>query len=94
MAFFTELPGVVGSGLAGVLVDRWPRQRMLLLADAGQAVTSVLLLLSFLSSRCQIWQLYGIVLVILASTGVIYALPLICTLEDDLPDYAALEAEI
>jgi MFS family permease len=62
MAFINELPGVLGSGPAGVLVDRWPRRTVLILADTGQAAASVLLLLSFLSGRFQIWQLYGIVL--------------------------------
>ncbi len=62
MAFFNELPGVVGSGPAGVLVDRWPRRAVLILADAGQAAASVLLLASLLSGRFHIWHLYLIVL--------------------------------
>lgn len=62
VAFFNELPGMLGSSLAGVLVDRWPRRRVLLLADAGQAAGTVLLLLSILSEAFQIWQLYLIVL--------------------------------
>jgi MFS family permease len=61
-AFFAELPGVLGSGLAGVLVDRWERRRVLMLADAGQAFGTLLLLLSFWSGSFQIWQLYSIVL--------------------------------
>jgi MFS family permease len=61
-AFFAELPGVLGSSLAGVLVDRWTRRRVLLLADAGQAAGTLLLLLSFLSGSFQAWHLYLIVL--------------------------------
>jgi MFS family permease len=61
-AFFAELPGVLGSSLAGVLVDRWERRRVLMLADAGQAAGTVLLLTSFLSGQFQLWHFYAIVL--------------------------------
>lgn len=57
-AFFTELPGMIFSSLAGVLVDRWPRKAVMILADAGQAVGSVLLYFSLISGNFQIWQLY------------------------------------
>ena len=59
-AFFTELPGMLGGSVAGVLVDRWSRKRVLLLADAGQAVGSLLLLLSFASGAFQLWHLYAV----------------------------------
>src|SRR5688572_12913873 len=62
MAFFNELPGMLGSSLAGVFVDRWPRRQVLILADLGQAAGSLLLMLSFLSGQFQLWQLYLIVL--------------------------------
>jgi DHA3 family macrolide efflux protein-like MFS transporter len=61
-AFFNEVPGMLGSSLAGVLVDRWDRRRVLMLADAGQAVGSLLLLVSFLSGNFQLWHLYAVVL--------------------------------
>jgi MFS family permease len=61
-AFFNELPGMVGGSLAGVLVDRWDRRRVLILADAGQALGSLLLMASFLSGGFQLWHLYAIVL--------------------------------
>jgi DHA3 family macrolide efflux protein-like MFS transporter len=61
-AFFTELPGMMAGGLAGVLIDRWDRRRVLMLADAGQAVGTLLLAASFGTGHFQIWQLYVIVL--------------------------------
>lgn len=61
-AFFAELPGMLGGSLAGVLVDRWERRQVLILADAGQAVGTVLLLTSILSGQFQLWHLYLIVL--------------------------------
>lgn len=57
-SFFTELPGMLGGSLAGVLVDRWNRKWVLILADAGQGIGSLLLLLSFQSGAFQLWHLY------------------------------------
>jgi MFS family permease len=62
-AFFTELPGMAAGSLAGVLVDRWNRKRVLILADVGQAAGSMLLLVCLLSGRFQLWQLYVAALV-------------------------------
>ena len=63
IAFFTEIPGVLGSGLAGVLVDRWDRRRVLVLSDAGQALGTLLLLLSIASGAFRTWHLYPIAFV-------------------------------
>lgn len=63
MTFFNELPAVFFGSLAGVLVDRWPRRRMLILADGGQALGTLLLLAAFLSGRFALWQLYLVALV-------------------------------
>jgi predicted MFS family arabinose efflux permease len=60
VSFFTELPGMLMGGLAGVLVDRWNRKAVLVLADTGQALGSLLLLLSFQSGDFQLWHLYAI----------------------------------
>ncbi len=59
-AFFTELPGMLGAGLAGVLVDRWSRKSVMILADVGQALGSLLLLASFVSGAFQLWHLYAV----------------------------------
>lgn len=61
-AFFRELPGMLGGSLAGVLVDRWNRKTMMLLADSGQAAASLLLLVSFYSGQFQLWHLYAVAL--------------------------------
>jgi len=57
-SFFAALPLMVGGSFAGVLVDRWKRRHVLIASDAGQAVGTLLLLLSFLSGRFQLWHLY------------------------------------
>jgi MFS family permease len=54
---------MLGGSLAGVWVDRWNRRKVMLFADLGQAAGSVLLILSFLSGRFQLWQLYLIVFI-------------------------------
>ncbi|MCZ7544543.1 MAG: MFS transporter [Anaerolineae bacterium] len=62
-AFFAEIPGMLGGSLGGVLVDRWDRRRVIVLADAGQAAGTLLLLLAFLSESFQLWQLYAVAFV-------------------------------
>jgi DHA3 family macrolide efflux protein-like MFS transporter len=59
-SFFNELPGMLAGSLAGVLVDRWDRRWVMILSDAGQAVGSLLLMLSFLSGRFEVWHLYAV----------------------------------
>ena len=62
-SFFSELPGMLAGSLAGVVVDRWDRRWVMVLADAGQAVGSVLLMISFLSGKFELWHLYTVAFV-------------------------------
>jgi MFS family permease len=62
VSFFNELPAMLFNSLAGVWVDRWDRRWVMMLADAGQAVGSLLLMLSFLSGHFQLWHLYAVAL--------------------------------
>jgi DHA3 family macrolide efflux protein-like MFS transporter len=59
-SFFGALPLMIGGSLAGVLADRWQRRRVLIASDAGQAVATLLLLLSFVSGRFELWHLYAL----------------------------------
>jgi len=61
--FFAELPGMLFGTIAGVWVDRMARKKLLLLADAGLALCSLLLLLSIWGGWFQIGVLYAIALV-------------------------------
>lgn len=58
VAFFSMLPMVLASGISGVLADRWDRRYVMMISDFGQAVGTVLLLLSFISGAFEIWHLY------------------------------------
>lgn len=60
VAFFGALPMVLASGISGVLADRWDRRYVMVLADAGQAVGTLLLLISFASDSFQLWHLYSV----------------------------------
>lgn len=61
-AFFSELPGMLLGSAAGVLIDRWDRRWVLILADAGQALGTLWLLISVASGHFTIWQLYAVAL--------------------------------
>lgn len=61
ISFFNELPGMLFGSLAGVLVDRWNRKRVMIFADLGQAIGSVLLIASFRSGAFQLWHVYAVV---------------------------------
>ncbi|MBK8035431.1 MAG: MFS transporter [Chloroflexi bacterium] len=58
VSVFTILPQIIGASFAGVLADRWDRRYVMMLSDAGQALGTVILLVSFLSGGFQIWHLY------------------------------------
>lgn len=59
--FFNEMPSLLFGHLLGVAVDRYHRKWLIILADLGQAVGSLLLVLSILSGHFELWHLYGIV---------------------------------
>jgi MFS family permease len=63
VSLFTVLPMVLASSLSGLLADRWDRRRVMILADAGQAVGTVLLLLSFVSGSFELWHLYLVAMI-------------------------------
>jgi DHA3 family macrolide efflux protein-like MFS transporter len=59
-AFFAAVPRLVASSVAGVLADRWDRRHVMVIADAGQAVGTALLMFSFVSGEFQLWHLYAV----------------------------------
>lgn len=63
VSFFTVLPQVLASSLSGVMADRWDRRYVMVLADAGQALGTLLLLVSFLTGSFQLWHLYAVALI-------------------------------
>jgi MFS transporter, DHA3 family, macrolide efflux protein len=60
VSFFAVLPMVLASTISGVMADRWDRRYVMIIADAGQAVGTALLLISFVSGDFQLWHLYAV----------------------------------
>ncbi len=58
ISFFTFLPTVLFTPLAGALVDRWNRKRVMLLSDSAAALGTLMVLLLYSSDSLQIWHLY------------------------------------
>lgn len=69
VSFFAVVPQVIASGFSGVIADRWDRRLVMVLSDAGQAVGTLLLLVSFASGSFELWHLYTVA-VIQATFGV------------------------
>ncbi|MBZ0296655.1 MAG: MFS transporter [Anaerolineae bacterium] len=63
VAFFSTVPTMLAGFISGVLADRWDRRYVMMLADAGQAVGTVLLLLSVVSGQFELWHLYTVALI-------------------------------
>lgn len=59
---FALLPQIVLGPLAGVLVDRWNRRAVMIVADGAIAGVSLWLALLFWSGAIQIWHVYVIML--------------------------------
>ena len=55
---FAVLPSLALSTLAGVLVDRWDRRRVMLLSDTGAGLATLAVALLFLTGRVQVWHIY------------------------------------
>ena len=62
VSLFSMLPNIFAANIGGVLADRWDRRKLMLVADAGQAVCSLILLLTFAGGSFQLWHLYVLTL--------------------------------
>ncbi|MBN2004724.1 MAG: MFS transporter [Anaerolineae bacterium] len=58
LGFFSSLTFIIASPFAGVMVDRWDRRKVMLLADLGAGAMTALLLGLNLGEHLQIWHLY------------------------------------
>lgn len=57
---FTVLPSLLFAPLAGALVDRWDRRRVMIAADSGAALCTGLLMLLIYNGQLEIWHIYVI----------------------------------
>lgn len=51
------LPGILISPLAGTLVDRWDRRKVMVLADTGAALGTLAMALLLIGGRLEIWHI-------------------------------------
>jgi DHA3 family macrolide efflux protein-like MFS transporter len=58
VALCTALPQMLISPFVGVLIDRYSRRRMMILADSGAALGTLVLAGLFLSGQMQVWHIY------------------------------------
>ncbi len=58
VGFFSFAPSVIFSPIAGALVDRWNRKLMMILSDLAAGLSTVVILLLYVSGRLEIWHLY------------------------------------
>ncbi|AFZ11263.1 major facilitator superfamily MFS_1 [Crinalium epipsammum PCC 9333] len=58
VGFFTQVPRVLISPLAGVIVDRYNRKLLMMVGDGVAAFSSLAMLLLFLTGHLQVWHLY------------------------------------
>jgi MFS transporter, DHA3 family, macrolide efflux protein len=82
VALCTALPQMLVSPFAGVLIDRYNRRWVMVLADSGAALGTLLLAVLFLSGHIQVWNIY----LITAASAACNAL--------QAPAYSALVASI
>jgi DHA3 family macrolide efflux protein-like MFS transporter len=59
LGFFSILPSVLLSPLAGAVVDRFNRKKIMLLSDLGSGIVTVMLLVINTSGNLQVWHLYA-----------------------------------
>jgi DHA3 family macrolide efflux protein-like MFS transporter len=62
VSFFAFLPRFISTPFAGLFADRFSRRRVMMISDAGQALGTLVLLLSFSSGGFQVWHLYVVTL--------------------------------
>jgi DHA3 family macrolide efflux protein-like MFS transporter len=62
-SFIALIPRVLLSPFTGALVDRWNRRKIMILADAGIAIVTIILAILFLTNHIAIWHIYAILFI-------------------------------
>lgn len=59
LAFFTEVPALLISPLAGAIADRFSRKKLMILGDTVAGCSTVIILLLYLTGNLELWHLYA-----------------------------------
>ena len=58
ISMFFVLPGVLLGPLAGTLIDRWDRRKVMLISDLGAGISTLSIAVAYLLGGLQIWYIY------------------------------------
>jgi MFS transporter, DHA3 family, macrolide efflux protein len=58
ISVFAVLPGIVISPLAGAVVDRWDRRRIMIVSDIGAGFSSAVIVILLFAGRLEPWCIY------------------------------------
>lgn len=58
VGFFSFAPGILMSPIAGALVDRWNRKLVMMISDVAAGISTIVVLLLYLTDSLQIWHLF------------------------------------
>jgi MFS family permease len=58
LGFFSFILFVILSPIAGVLVDRWDRRRVMILTDLGAGLMTLMMLILYSTGNLEIWHIY------------------------------------
>ncbi|MBW4630846.1 MAG: MFS transporter [Iphinoe sp. HA4291-MV1] len=56
--FFKQVPQVLITSIAGVIVDRWNRKYLIMLSDTVSGLLTIIVLLLYITHNLQLWHLY------------------------------------
>ena len=59
VGFFTAVPQILTSPLAGAIVDRYDRKHVMILSDLAAGIATIALLLLYSTGNLQVWHLYA-----------------------------------
>ena len=58
VAFFTQVPRILITPLAGAIVDRWNRKWLIMLGDTMAGLSTLAIMVLYLTDSLEIWHLY------------------------------------
>lgn len=58
VGFFTMAPLIIMTPIAGVLVDRWNRKKVMAFSDIGAGITTMAIFILMVTGKLEIWHLY------------------------------------
>ena len=58
VGFFTMAPLIIMTPIAGVLVDRWDRKKVMAFSDIGAGLVTLTIFILMLTGKLEIWHLY------------------------------------